>query len=175
MNPQEGIWSLVKRDIGNLAAADLGQITRAVKRRLGRPRDPPSSPRAIRNASAYVMNERSQDTDSRLVFLIGGRGTRRLEPLGYDGLVRMFSRACARAGIREPWVTPHALRRTHATRMWEGGMRELTLQKRLGHASPESTRLSLNPRESHQTGEKSQVARSSRKSDGLRRYYELAA
>ncbi|MFD8277572.1 transposase [Streptomyces flaveolus] len=34
LNPQEGIWSLVKRDIGNLAAADLGQITRAVKRRL---------------------------------------------------------------------------------------------------------------------------------------------
>jgi hypothetical protein len=25
--------------------------------------------------------------------------------------------------------------------MWEGGMRELSLQKRLGHASPESTRL----------------------------------
>ncbi|WUH92331.1 transposase [Streptomyces sp. NBC_00433] len=34
LNPQEGVWSLVKRDIGNLAAADLGQITRAVKRRL---------------------------------------------------------------------------------------------------------------------------------------------
>ena len=34
LNPTEGIWSLVKRDIGNLAAADLGQITRAVKRRL---------------------------------------------------------------------------------------------------------------------------------------------
>ncbi|MGW6520575.1 IS630 family transposase [Streptomyces sp. NPDC054962] len=34
LNPQDGIWSLVKRDIGNLAAADLGQITRAVKRRL---------------------------------------------------------------------------------------------------------------------------------------------
>ncbi|MFF2009454.1 transposase [Streptomyces sp. NPDC058195] len=34
LNPQEGIWSLVKHDIGNLAAADLGQITRAVKRRL---------------------------------------------------------------------------------------------------------------------------------------------
>ncbi|MEW1873487.1 transposase [Streptomyces caelestis] len=34
LNPQEGIWSLVKRDIGNLAAADLGQITRAVKCRL---------------------------------------------------------------------------------------------------------------------------------------------
>ncbi|MFJ2781928.1 transposase [Kitasatospora sp. NPDC087315] len=34
LNPQEGIWPLVKRDIGNLAAADLGQITRAVKHRL---------------------------------------------------------------------------------------------------------------------------------------------
>lgn len=33
-NRQEGIWSLVKRDIGNLAAADLGQVTRAVKRKL---------------------------------------------------------------------------------------------------------------------------------------------
>ncbi|WP_393100168.1 transposase [Streptomyces sp. LN325] len=34
LNPQEGIQSLVKRDIGHLAAADLGQITRAVKRKL---------------------------------------------------------------------------------------------------------------------------------------------
>nr|WP_280714438.1 transposase [Kitasatospora sp. MAP5-34] len=34
LNPQEGIWSLVKRDIGNLAAADLSQIARAVKRKL---------------------------------------------------------------------------------------------------------------------------------------------
>ncbi|MFD7735871.1 transposase [Kitasatospora phosalacinea] len=28
LNPTEGVWSLVKRDIGNLAAADFGQITR---------------------------------------------------------------------------------------------------------------------------------------------------
>ncbi|MFG2266563.1 transposase [Streptomyces sp. NPDC048720] len=34
LHPQEGIWSLVKRDLGNLAAADLGEITRAVKHRL---------------------------------------------------------------------------------------------------------------------------------------------
>jgi hypothetical protein len=31
---QEGVWSVVKRDLGNLAAADLGQITQAVKRKL---------------------------------------------------------------------------------------------------------------------------------------------
>ncbi|MFF4341311.1 hypothetical protein ACFY00_15420 [Kitasatospora sp. NPDC001540] len=34
LNPTEGIWSLVKRDIGNLAATNLAEITRAVKRRL---------------------------------------------------------------------------------------------------------------------------------------------
>jgi integrase len=98
-------------------------------------------PEALAAVSAYVMGERPDDAETSLVFLIGGRGRRRLEPLGYDGLVRMFTRTCVRAGIREPWVTPHALRHTHATRMWEGGMRELTLQKRLGHASPESTRI----------------------------------
>lgn len=34
LNPTQGIWALVKRDLGNLAAADLGEVTRAVKRRL---------------------------------------------------------------------------------------------------------------------------------------------
>ncbi|WP_225080889.1 hypothetical protein [Streptomyces sp. CoT10] len=43
------------------------------------------------------MTERPTDAQTPLVFLIGGRGTRRLEPLGYDGLVRMFARACTGA------------------------------------------------------------------------------
>lgn len=34
LNLTEGIWALVNRDLGNLAAADLGEITRAVKRGL---------------------------------------------------------------------------------------------------------------------------------------------
>ncbi|MGM0345959.1 transposase [Streptomyces sp. Adlamb9] len=34
LNPTEGVWSLVKRDIGNFAAANLGEITRAAKGRL---------------------------------------------------------------------------------------------------------------------------------------------
>ena len=91
--------------------------------------------------NTYVMSERPAETESPLVFLVGGHGCRRLEPLSYFALAKLFARACERAGIREPWVTPHSLRHTHATRMWEGGMRELTLQKRLGHASLESTRL----------------------------------
>nr|WP_232254205.1 tyrosine-type recombinase/integrase [Brevibacterium casei] len=91
--------------------------------------------------SDYVMAVRPAEASCRFVFLVGGNGTRRCEPLSYAALARLFARAATRADIREPWVTPHALRHTHATRMWEGGMRELTLQRRLGHASVESTRL----------------------------------
>ena len=91
--------------------------------------------------SAYVMQERPHDTASPILFLVGGNGPRRHDALSYAALVKMFARACSRADIRAPWVTPHALRHTHATRMWEAGMRELTLQRRLGHASPDATRI----------------------------------
>ncbi len=91
--------------------------------------------------SAYVMGERPAAAATPLVFLVGGKGQRRCEPLSYAALARLFARACTRAGIRASRITPHSLRHTHATRMWELGMRELTLQRRLGHASPESTRL----------------------------------
>lgn len=85
--------------------------------------------------------ERPRDTGSPYLFLVGGNGARRAEPLSYAALAKLFARSCERAGIREPWMTPHACRHTHATRMWEGGMRELALMRRLGHASPESTRI----------------------------------
>jgi integrase len=98
-------------------------------------------PETLQAVSDYVMFERPTETESPYVFLVGGRGKRRGEPLGYHALVKLFERHCERLHIRNPWVTPHALRHTHATRMWEQGMRELTLQKRLGHASPESTRI----------------------------------
>ena len=87
------------------------------------------------------MDERPRDSESPIVFLVGGRGAHRCEPLSYAALVELFQRHCDRTDIRAPWVTPHALRHTHATRLWEGGMRELTLQKRLGDASPETTRM----------------------------------
>jgi len=98
-------------------------------------------PETLQAVSDYVMHERPTDASSPYVFLVGGRGKRRCEPLSYHALVKLFERHCDHLGIRAPWVTPHALRHTHATRMWEGGMRELALMKRLGHSSPESTRI----------------------------------
>jgi site-specific recombinase XerD len=98
-------------------------------------------PRTLDAVSRYVLHERPLGAESPFVFLVGGTGGRRCEPLSYQAVVRGFARRLDRLGIRTPDKTPHALRHTHATAMWEGGMRELALQKRLGHASPESIRI----------------------------------
>lgn len=97
--------------------------------------------RTLDAVNRYVLHERPLDAESPFVFLAGGTGSRRCEPLSYQAVVRGFARRLDRLGIRAPDKTPHALRHTHATAMWEGGMRELALQKRLGHASPESIRI----------------------------------
>lgn len=97
--------------------------------------------RTLDAVSRYVLHERPIESASPFVFLVGGSGARRCEPLSYQALARGFARRLDRLGIRTPEKTPHALRHTHATAMWEGGMRELALQKRLGHASPESIRI----------------------------------
>ncbi len=98
-------------------------------------------PRTLDAVSRYVLHERPLEATNAFVFLVGGSGARSCEPLSYQAVVRGFARRLDRLGIRSADKTPHALRHTHATAMWEGGMRELALQKRLGHASPESTRV----------------------------------
>lgn len=98
-------------------------------------------PRTLDAVNRYVLHERPADASSEFVFLVGGSGPRRCEPLSYQAVARGFARRLDRLGIRSPDKTPHALRHTHATVMWESGMRELALQRRLGHASPESIRV----------------------------------
>ncbi len=97
-------------------------------------------PRTLDAVSRYVLHERPLEATSPFVFLVGGHHARRCDPLSYQAVVRGFARRMERLGIRTADTTPHALRHTHATAMWEAGMRELALQQRLGHASPESTR-----------------------------------
>jgi len=98
-------------------------------------------PRTLDAVSRYVLHERPVEAQSSFVFLVGGAGPRRCDPLSYQAVARGFARRLDRLGIRTPEKTPHALRHTHATAMWEAGMRELALQHRLGHASPESMRI----------------------------------
>lgn len=97
-------------------------------------------PEALAAVSTYVMTERPSEAPTSHLFLVCGAGLRATEPIGYAALAKLFERRKKEAGLSEPWITPHALRHTHATRLWEGGMRELALQKRMGHASFESTR-----------------------------------
>jgi integrase/recombinase XerD len=97
--------------------------------------------RTLDAVNRYVLHERPVESSSLFVFLVGGHGARRCEPLSYAALARMFARRLDALGLRTPDKTPHALRHTHASAMWEAGMRELALQHRLGHASPESTRI----------------------------------
>ena len=98
-------------------------------------------PRTLDAVNRYVLHERPLEAETPFVFLVGGRGDRRTKPLSYAALVRMFARRLDALGIRTADMTPHALRHTYATAMWEAGMRELSLQQRLGHATPESTRI----------------------------------
>jgi integrase/recombinase XerD len=98
-------------------------------------------PRTLDAVNRYVLRERPSRSVSPFLFLVGGHGARSCEPLSYPALVRMFARRLNGLGLRTPDKTPHALRHTHASLMWEAGMRELALQQRLGHASPESTRI----------------------------------
>ena len=149
--------ALVRRSGLHVDDIDYGRRRVVVRHREDHPRGVRSKSRtervvdlhegaALTALSAYVMGERPREADTPLVFVVGGNTRRCCEPLGYPALARLFARAATRAGIRAPWVTPHALRHTHATRMWERGMRELTLQRRLGHASPESTPPSTHTR-----------------------------
>ncbi|MFI6284042.1 hypothetical protein ACIBCM_04655 [Streptomyces sp. NPDC051018] len=68
----------------------------------------------------------------------------------------------------------HHLRHTGLPWFAGAGVPARVLRRIAGHGSLLTTRRYLNPRELHQTGEKSQVARSRRGLEGLRGYYDLA-
>jgi hypothetical protein len=97
-------------------------------------------PEALAAVSDYVLRERPTEATSPFVFLVGAR------PPPLPAIDLPGAGSSGRPGGDPSWypgAVGHAprVRHTHATRMWEGGMRELTLQCRLGHASVESTRV----------------------------------
>src|SRR5260221_5196343 len=53
-------------------------------------------PATLQAVSTYVMQDRPADSESPFVFLVGGKGAKRCQPLSYHALVKLFARHCAR-------------------------------------------------------------------------------
>ncbi|MFD9467003.1 tyrosine-type recombinase/integrase [Streptomyces sp. NPDC060027] len=98
-------------------------------------------PRTLDAVSRYVMHERPLDRTSPFVFLVGDKGTRRLEPLGYDAVY-----GCSRGGWTSSVCARRRPRRTRCgtltpPRCGRAACGNCPCKKRLGHASPESTKV----------------------------------
>ena len=82
----------------------------------------------------YLIKE-CQDVTNDYVF-IQTRGIHVGKPLNYPAVRDLFNRLSKKIGVR---VTPHMLRHTHATALLRDGWDCTYIQKRLGHASVQTT------------------------------------
>lgn len=116
----------------------------------GHQRIVPISPRFLAALAAYLDQERPRTSVTDRVFVVL-KGPNRGRPLSAAGLDEIVSAARERAGLSN--LTCHQLRHTCFTRLREAGMALEAIQAQAGHRSIESTRIYLNFRELHQTGE----------------------
>ncbi len=96
---------------------------------------------ALEALNNYILYERPE-SESEYIFL-ANKGKTKGDPLTYQGMNTVFNYYCEKLGLKTPnrYITLHSLRHTHASKMYENGMSLLSLQKRLGHSSPQSTQV----------------------------------
>jgi integrase/recombinase XerD len=85
--------------------------------------------------SSYLIEEYPEDIDCDYVFVNCWDG-KIGQPMQYSSAIGLFRRLKKKTGIE---VNPHLLRHTHATEMILNGMSMAMVQKRLGHASIQTT------------------------------------
>lgn len=85
--------------------------------------------------SDYLINEYPEDVDSDYVFLNIWEGQVGL-PITYSTVNELFRQLERKTGIK---ATPHLFRHTHATELIRTGWNVAHVQKRLGHASVQTT------------------------------------
>jgi integrase/recombinase XerD len=106
----------------------------------GRQRIVPVSARFFASLAEYLGAERPPLSASRQLFVVL-KGARRGEALSAAGLDQILDDARGRAGLER--ATCHQLRHTCFTRFREAGMQLEAIQAQAGHASIESTRITL--------------------------------
>jgi integrase len=121
----------------------------------GHQRVVPVAGRFLQVLGGYLHDERPAAAPTDRLFVVL-KGPRRVLPLSAEGLDEILAGARRRAGLDH--ATCHELRHTCLTRLREAGMALEAVQAQAGHRSIESTRIYLNSRKLHQTGEGSGIS-----------------
>jgi integrase/recombinase XerD len=132
-------------DVDTLLAAlrtrrDQAMGAQGAKKRdeIGTIRCRPPFPSVMNSRRSPMLRPPTSATERLFAVL---KGPRCGWPLSAAGLDEILEGACARAGL--PHVSCHQLRHTCFTQLWEAGMALQAIQAQAGHASIESTRISL--------------------------------
>lgn len=102
----------------------------------------PISPKTAKHLEKLIDIAKSNNEDYIFNSTYGGR-------IYTNNIIKNFAEYGIKAGIINKQSTPHQFRRTFAVECVKAGLDIITLQKMLGHASLNTTRIYVNLDNSH--------------------------